>query len=131
MTSTLLLMYRFCLLQVNFGFKNIEVFTFGQPRVGNFAFLVYCNEYVPLTIRVTHAHDLVLHLPPYYPLVGQKTYHHFATEVLQEPSLIVFSEMECVLEVVHVDKREDFYSKLEACLNEINLWTRLCSNDNA
>lgn len=76
-------MASFCALDlsVNFGFKNIEVFTFGQPRVGNFAFSVYYNEYVPLTIRVTHAHDLVPHLPPYYPLVGQKTYHHFATEV--------------------------------------------------
>ncbi|KAG0616241.1 hypothetical protein M758_5G101200 [Ceratodon purpureus] len=79
-------MATFCALDLsaNYGFKNVEVITFGQPRVGNQAFSVYYNEHVPLTIRVTHAHDVVPHLPPYYPfsqLVGEKTYHHFATEV--------------------------------------------------
>lgn len=76
-------MATFCALDLsaNFGLKNIEVFTFGQPRVGNYGFSVYYNKYVPLTIRVTHANDIVPHLPPYYPLIGEKTYHHFATEV--------------------------------------------------
>ena len=77
--------------------------TFGQPRVGNRAFSVYYNEYVPLTIRVTHEHDIVPHLPPYYPFSG-KTYHHFATEVFQRSSL--------VSEVMHVDKKEDCRSRL-------------------
>ncbi|XP_073390401.1 probable feruloyl esterase A isoform X2 [Physcomitrium patens] len=76
-------MATFCALDLsaNYGFKNVEVITFGQPRVGNYAFALYYNAYVPLTIRVTHAHDIVPHLPPYYPLLGEKTYHHFATEV--------------------------------------------------
>jgi hypothetical protein len=76
-------MATFCALDLsaNYGFKDIEVFTFGQPRVGNHAFSIYYNEFVPLTTRVTHAHDLVPHLPPYYPILGEKTYHHFATEV--------------------------------------------------
>lgn len=76
-------MATFCALDLsaNYGLKDVEVITFGQPRVGNYAFAMYYNAYVPLTIRVTHAHDIVPHLPPYYPLLGEKTYHHFATEV--------------------------------------------------
>ncbi len=68
--------------QANYGVKNIQVFTFGQPRIGNPAFAAYYSENVPLTIRVTHSHDVVPHLPPYYLIMGEKTYRHFATEVI-------------------------------------------------
>lgn len=76
-------MATFCALDLaaHYALKDIEVVTFGQPRVGNYAFAMYYNEYVPSTIRVTHAHDIVPHLPPYYAWLGEKTYHHFATEV--------------------------------------------------
>lgn len=70
------------LFQANYGMKNIEVYTFGQPRLGNAAFAAFYIATVPRTIRVTHAHDLVVHLPPYYVLMGQKTYHHFPNEVI-------------------------------------------------
>ncbi|CAK9862890.1 unnamed protein product [Sphagnum jensenii] len=76
-------MASFCALDLttNYGVRNIQVYTFGQPRIGNPAFAAYYSENVPLTIRVTHAHDVVPHLPPYYFLMGEKTYRHFSTEV--------------------------------------------------
>lgn len=76
-------MAAFCALDltVNYGVKNIEVYTFGQPRLGNAVFAAFYIATVPRTIRVTHAHDLVVHLPPYYVRMGEKTYHHFPNEV--------------------------------------------------
>lgn len=76
-------MAAFCALDLtaNYLTKNIEVYTFGQPRLGNAAFAAFYIATVPRTIRVTHAHDLVVHLPPFYPMLGQKTYHHFPNEV--------------------------------------------------
>lgn len=68
-------------LQANYGQKSIEVITFGQPRIGNSAFATFYMDSVPATVRITHGHDVVPHLPPYYAILGQKTYHHFATEV--------------------------------------------------
>lgn len=56
--------------------------TFGQPRIGNAVFASYYSEVVPDTIRVTHGHDIVPHLPPYYYYFPQKTYHHFPREVI-------------------------------------------------
>jgi hypothetical protein len=55
--------------------------TFGQPRIGNPAFALYFSEQVPRTIRVTHENDIVPHLPPYFPCLGEWTYHHFPREV--------------------------------------------------
>ena len=68
-------------IQVHYGIKNVQVTTFGQPRIGNEAFATYYTQYVPNTIRVTHEHDMVPHLPPYYHYFPQKTYHHFPREV--------------------------------------------------
>jgi len=70
-----------CKLQVNEGEENVQVMTFGQPRVGNAAFASYFNLLVPNTFRIIHDRDIVPHLPPYYHLFPQKTYHHFPTEV--------------------------------------------------
>ncbi|WOL17826.1 hypothetical protein Cni_G26619 [Canna indica] len=77
----------FCALDlaVNHGMKDIQLITFGQPRIGNAAFVHYFIKHVPHTVRVTHANDIVPHLPPYYSYFQWKTYHHFPTEVwLQE-----------------------------------------------
>ncbi|KAI3713788.1 hypothetical protein L1987_72374 [Smallanthus sonchifolius] len=68
-------------LALIYGSKNVQVMTFGQPRIGNAAFASYYSEVVPNTFRVTHDHDLVPHLPPYYQYFPQKTYHHFPREV--------------------------------------------------
>jgi hypothetical protein len=55
--------------------------TFGQPRIGNPAFVVCFGEQVPRTIHVTHQNDIVAQLPPYYYYLSEWTYHHFAREV--------------------------------------------------
>ncbi|XP_010558482.1 PREDICTED: probable feruloyl esterase A isoform X2 [Tarenaya hassleriana] len=68
-------------LVVNEGEEKVQVMTFGQPRVGNAAFASYYSMLVPNTFRITHDHDIVPHLPPYYYYFPQKTYHHFPTEV--------------------------------------------------
>ncbi|CAH2072422.1 unnamed protein product [Thlaspi arvense] len=68
-------------LVVNEGEENVQVMTFGQPRVGNAAFASYYSLLVPNTFRITHDRDIVPHLPPYFYLFPQKTYHHFPTEV--------------------------------------------------
>uniref|UniRef100_A0A0D6QWV1 Fungal lipase-type domain-containing protein n=1 Tax=Araucaria cunninghamii TaxID=56994 RepID=A0A0D6QWV1_ARACU len=76
-------MAAFCALDlaVNFGVDDIEVMTFGQPRVGNSIFASYYSTLVPKTIRVTHEHDIVPHLPPYYTHFPRWTYFHFPREV--------------------------------------------------
>ncbi|CAH9091548.1 unnamed protein product [Cuscuta epithymum] len=68
-------------LTVNYGADNVQVMTFGQPRIGNTAFASYYSQLVPNTIRVTHGHDIVPHLPPYYQYFPKKTYHHLPREV--------------------------------------------------
>ncbi|KAL6517183.1 hypothetical protein OROHE_017889 [Orobanche hederae] len=68
-------------LLLSLGEQNVQVMTFGQPRIGNAAFASYYNQIVTDTIRVTNGHDIVPHLPPYYHYFPQKTYHHFAREV--------------------------------------------------
>lgn len=76
-------MASFCALDlmVNHNAEDVQVVTFGQPRVGNAAFAAYFSKYVPRTIRVTNSHDIVPHLPPYFTSFPQKTYHHFPREV--------------------------------------------------
>ena len=56
---------------------NVQaVYTFGQPRVGNFAFAELMRKNVPNLYRVTHYHDIVPHLPPTY-----LNFRHSAIEV--------------------------------------------------
>ncbi|GMJ02038.1 hypothetical protein like AT5G18640 [Hibiscus trionum] len=76
-------MASFCALDlaVNHEANNVQVMTFGQPRVGNAVFASYYAKLVPNTIRVTNDRDIVPHLPPYYTYFPQKTYHHFPREV--------------------------------------------------
>lgn len=52
------------------------VYTFGQPRLGNFAFAQLMNNYVPSLNRVIHAKDVVPHMLPSY-----LRYYHSKTEV--------------------------------------------------
>ncbi|WZY75124.1 hypothetical protein YC2023_021508 [Brassica napus] len=68
-------------LVVNEGEENVQVMTFGQPRIGNADFASYYSLLVPNTFRITHDHDIVPHLPPYFYYFPRKTYHHFPTEV--------------------------------------------------
>ncbi len=53
------------LLRIN-GFNVKQVYTFGQPRVGNFAFRQKYNELLgAVTTRVTHAADVVPWIPSF------------------------------------------------------------------
>jgi hypothetical protein len=74
-------LFDFTFLQVNKQENKVQVMTFGQPRIGNGVFASLYSELVPNTIRVTHDHDMVPHLPPYYFYLPQKTYQHFPREV--------------------------------------------------
>uniref|UniRef100_A0A0E0FYH5 Fungal lipase-type domain-containing protein n=2 Tax=Oryza TaxID=4527 RepID=A0A0E0FYH5_ORYNI len=76
-------MASFCALDlvVNYGLDGVKLMTFGQPRIGNAAFASFFKKYLPHAIRVTHGHDIVPHLPPYFSFFPQKTYHHFPREV--------------------------------------------------
>jgi len=58
------------------GIQNVEVYNFGDTRVGNHAFAKYFKTMVPLTRRTTNQNDLVVHYPAEW--LG---YHHVATEV--------------------------------------------------
>ncbi|WOL11836.1 lipase-like [Canna indica] len=76
-------MASFCALDltINLGIPNVQLMTFGQPRIGNAAFASFFSKYVPNAIRLTNQNDMVPHLPPYYYYFPQKTYHHFPREV--------------------------------------------------
>ncbi|XP_078176326.1 lipase-like isoform X2 [Carex rostrata] len=73
----------FCALDlaVNCGEKDVQLMTFGQPRIGNAVFATCFNERIPKAIRLTHQNDIVPHMPPYYSYFPTKTYHHFSREV--------------------------------------------------
>ncbi|KAI6703198.1 hypothetical protein NL676_012334 [Syzygium grande] len=76
-------MASFCRLDlvVNHEAQNVQVLTFGQPRIGNAVFASYYSDRMPNTTHITNGHDIVPHLPPYYSWFPQKTYHHFPREV--------------------------------------------------
>ncbi|KAF6999517.1 hypothetical protein CFC21_084527 [Triticum aestivum] len=67
--------------KIKLGSDNVQLMTFGQPRVGNAVFASYFAKYVPNTIRLVHGHDIVPHLPPYFSFLSKLTYHHFPREV--------------------------------------------------
>jgi hypothetical protein len=56
-------------------FKNINLWTFGSPRVGNFAFTEYLNTVANISIRTVNQKDIVPHVPS--TLVY---YHHVSDE---------------------------------------------------
>ena len=63
---------------------NLTLYTFGQPRVGNHDYALTHDSLVPLSFRVTHYRDIVVHLPfcqtefPGTPCIalGDGPYHH-------------------------------------------------------
>lgn len=71
--------------------QEVQLMTFGQPRVGNAAFISNFIKLVPRTIRVTNGNDMVPHLPPYYTYFPQKTYHHFPIEVIQFSKIEIYN----------------------------------------
>lgn len=61
---------------VQSGIKNVQLWDYGQPRVGNDVFANYTKELLPVLYRVINQDDIVPHLPPMD--VG---YHHPPTEI--------------------------------------------------
>lgn len=63
---------------------NLMLYTFGQPRVGNYDYALAHDSLVPISFRVTHFRDIVVHLPTCKTLVpgtpcialGGWPYHH-------------------------------------------------------
>lgn len=51
-------------IQYNFPHKDVEVYLFGCPRVGNRAFARSYNKRVFKTLRVTNGNDIVTKVPP-------------------------------------------------------------------
>eukprot|EP01096_Ripella_sp_DP13-Kostka_P016170 TRINITY_DN778_c0_g1_i1.p1 TRINITY_DN778_c0_g1~~TRINITY_DN778_c0_g1_i1.p1 ORF type:complete len:316 (+),score=138.24 TRINITY_DN778_c0_g1_i1:61-1008(+) len=61
--------------------KNVTVYNYGCPRVGNQAFSNYYHSYVPITYRVVNGHDIVPHLP-----LESLGFYHVPMEVWENPS---------------------------------------------
>jgi len=57
---------------------NIEIHTFGGPRVGNINLAQYINSKIENVYRVVHNKDIVVHLPSD---VDGFNYHHSAYEI--------------------------------------------------
>ncbi|KAJ1360710.1 hypothetical protein KIN20_019752 [Parelaphostrongylus tenuis] len=69
--------------------NQINLITFGQPRVGNYEYAVAHSRLVPNSWRIVHKYDLVAHLPACAfrffshsctPLLNHSPYHH-GTEI--------------------------------------------------
>ena len=78
---------------------NLILYTFGQPRVGNYDYALTHDGLVPKSFRVTHFRDIVVHLPtcnvitPGTPCIapGGGPYHHgkeiyYSSEVMTKSS---------------------------------------------
>jgi len=67
--------------------ESILVYTYGQPRVGNYEFSQLVDSKIPNLYRVIHHYDVVPHLPPCDYMkgcektAGSTTYFHANTEV--------------------------------------------------
>ncbi|CAJ0939757.1 unnamed protein product, partial [Mesorhabditis belari] len=64
---------------INVGYfekNDVKLVTFGQPRTGDATWAKWHDENVPYSVRVTHSHDIVPHLP-----FGNMGYNHHMTEV--------------------------------------------------
>jgi hypothetical protein len=70
-----------------YSIKNISLYTFGQPRVGDYNYSVLHDKLVPDSWRVIHKYDIVPHFPFCLSTGGcnytNKPYHH-GTEVFYD-----------------------------------------------
>jgi len=58
------------------GVKNVQIWNFGEPRVGNPVFAHYVNGIIGTIYRTINQKDIVPHIPP-----QDFGYHHVATEI--------------------------------------------------
>lgn len=59
------------------GIRNVELWDYGQPRVGNEVFANYAKELLPVLYRTINQADIVPHVPP----IDTTRYHHAPYEV--------------------------------------------------
>jgi thioesterase domain-containing protein len=65
------------------GNKNVQLITFGSPRVGNTRFAKAASRVLKNSYRFTHNRDIVPHLPPHKPPL---TYTHLSGEYFEDAS---------------------------------------------
>jgi len=68
-------------MQVNMGMKNIEMYNFGEPRLGNTAYYQAALSDQPFIQRMVDNSDCVPSLPP-----QAFGYHHEAYEIFETPA---------------------------------------------
>jgi hypothetical protein len=61
---------------------QVDVYNYGQPRIGDAAFAQYTNSQIKNYWRMVHDKDVVPHLPPTDPFL----YQHSATEIFEDES---------------------------------------------
>lgn len=65
-----------------------QLYTYGEPRVGNEAFASYITSSLPERWRVIHYADIVPHVPPQLPI----PYAHFAYEIWYDKGMKTFKQ---------------------------------------
>lgn len=65
-----------------------QLYTFGEPRVGNENFASYITSSLPERYRVIHYADIVPHVPPQIPV----PYAHFAYEIWYDEAMKTFKQ---------------------------------------
>ena len=74
-------------LHAIFG-KVDQLYTYGEPRVGNEAFASFVTASIPERYRVIHYADIVPHVPPQLPV----PYAHFANEIWYDEAVKTFKQ---------------------------------------
>ncbi|VDL72702.1 unnamed protein product [Nippostrongylus brasiliensis] len=74
-----------------FDGNRIKLVTFGQPRTGDIDFARAHDSQIPYTFRVTHAHDVVPHVPPQ----DVENYHHHKSEAFYNNDMTTADYVEC------------------------------------
>ena len=59
--------------------EDIEIYNYGQPRIGNQPFAKYVNAKYPKYLRFTHDKDMVPHVPP-----TNMDYYHSCGEIFEK-----------------------------------------------
>ena len=103
---------------------KLILYTFGQPRVGNYEYAVSHDRLVPVSFRVTHYRDIVVHLPtckilvPGNPCIALRgwPYHHgkeiyYGNEIMRKSSSYKICE--------GLPHNEDIF-----CSNNPSVWSR-------
>ena len=105
---------------------NLILYTFGQPRVGNYDYALKHDRFVPISFRVTHYRDPVVHLPTckkVVPLVcyaySGGPYHHGKEIFYNRESMTKYSS--------YKNCRGLPYNEDLGCSNKFSVWSKCLS----